>query len=429
MSKQSTRRTLIFLALGAGLLLAACNAQGTAGEAEGALPRRDRTSARDLEVGEGTDFCDRYPQPTLESFEPGPGNPLALLPNEHVMGAEDPLVTMILYGDLQCPGCDQLYEALKEMVDRRPDEVRFVFRHFPLTAQYPASHLAAEASEAAFTQGGNEAFWAMLDLLYERQSEWGALSEVSLREVLTGYAEELGLDTEMFAAELEDGSYVARIDFAQAAALEIGIQSAPTLFVNDLELDSPPPDPDALEAVLDVAILQMTYREPPPMVIDPEKNYVAWIVTEKGTIAVDLFADLAPETVNNFAYLACTGYYDDITWHRVLPGFVAQTGDPTGSGFGGPAYTIPDEYQGSGLRFDRAGLLSMAHTSQPDSARGQFFITLGPAEHLDGAFTIFGEVVDGMDVVESLSPRDQSQSFEVLPPGDRLETIIVREVD
>ena len=167
--------------------------------------------------------------------------------------------------------------------------------------------------------------------------------------------------------------------------------------------------------------------QPPPLTIDPSKDYAAWIVTAKGDIAVDLFANIAPQTVNSFMFLACTGFYDNVTFHRVVPGFVAQGGDPKGDGTGGPGYTIPDEFSRSDLKFDAPGWVSMAHTPAPDSAGSQFFITYAPAPNLDGSFTIFGQVVKGMDVVQLITPRDPSQGGR-LPPGDKMQTIIVREV-
>ena len=172
------------------------------------------------------------------------------------------------------------------------------------------------------------------------------------------------------------------------------------------------------------------------MVIDPAKNYRAWIETTQGTIVADLYADIAPQTVNNFAYLACSGYYEDLIWHRVIDGFVAQTGDPSGSGLGGPGYTIPDEngaeaYQARGMSFNRSGLIAMAKSAAPDSARGQFFITLGPALHLDADFTIFGEVIEGLEVLDELY-RYEARGLTPIQEGitpDRLISIVIREMD
>jgi peptidylprolyl isomerase len=162
----------------------------------------------------------------------------------------------------------------------------------------------------------------------------------------------------------------------------------------------------------------------PEQVINEGLDYEATItMANGGQIVVDLFTEAAPITVNNFVFLACEGFYDGVTFHRVLPGFVAQGGDPTGTGTGGPGYTIAHEAD-NGLSFDRAGLISMAHTGQPHSTGSQFFITYAPVQQLDSAFTVFGEVVEGMDVAQSLTPRDPEQNPNA-PPGDVIESIRV----
>ncbi len=163
---------------------------------------------------------------------------------------------------------------------------------------------------------------------------------------------------------------------------------------------------------------------PPAMSIDPGKIYVATLQTEKGDIVVQLFADRAPVTVNNFVFLARQGFYDGTTFHRVIEGFMAQGGDPTGTGTGGPGYTFGDEIDPQ-LRFDRAGLLAMANAG-PETNGSQFFITYAPLPHLNGRHTIFGQVVEGMEVALALTPRDPSQNpdFE----GDALERVIIEEV-
>lgn len=166
--------------------------------------------------------------------------------------------------------------------------------------------------------------------------------------------------------------------------------------------------------------------QPPPLVIKPANDYAAWITMPKGVIVIDLYASDAPQTVNNFMFLACTQFYDGLTFHRVLPGFVAQGGDPLGDGTGGPGYTIPDEFRLSDRTFDRPGLLSMAHTSQPDSAGSQFFITYAPTPNLNGSFTIFGEVVAGMDVVSGITPRDPQTN--PAQPGDAMLSVVVRQL-
>ena len=170
---------------------------------------------------------------------------------------------------------------------------------------------------------------------------------------------------------------------------------------------------------------RLQWDNPPAMQIDPEKQYIADIQTEKGTIRIELFADEAPVTVNNFVFLAREGYYNDITFHRVIPGFMAQTGDPTGTGTGGPGYTIVDEFSPE-LRHDEAGMLSLANKGRPGTGAAQFFITLGPTPHLDDAHTIFGRVVEGMDVVMQLTERQPSRNPSA-PLGDKLLSVEIQE--
>ena len=165
------------------------------------------------------------------------------------------------------------------------------------------------------------------------------------------------------------------------------------------------------------------YSQPPSITIDLEKEYIARINTSKGTIVLKLFAKEAPNTVNNFVFLAREGYYDNTTFHRVLPGFMAQGGDPTGTGAGGPGYRFEDEFNPA-LRHDGPGILSMAN-SGPGTNGSQFFITYVATPHLDDRHTVFGRVIEGMEVVNSLTPREPGQT----PPtrGDTLLTIEIEE--
>lgn len=146
------------------------------------------------------------------------------------------------------------------------------------------------------------------------------------------------------------------------------------------------------------------YSAPPPMTIDPKKKYTATIVTSLGNIVVELFADKAPQTVNNFVFLAREGYYDGVTFHRVIKGFMAQGGDPSGSGRGGPGYHFADEFHPQ-LRHNAPGILSMANAG-PGTNGSQFFITHGPTPHLDNHHSVFGKVTQGLDVVLGIPERD-----------------------
>ncbi len=174
------------------------------------------------------------------------------------------------------------------------------------------------------------------------------------------------------------------------------------------------------------AAAKQTYSAPPPMTIDPTKNYTATITTEKGDIVIKLRPDLAPKTVNSFVFLARQGFYDGLTFHRVIPGFVAQGGDPTGDGTGGPGYTVPGEFTDK-VQFDKPGIVAMARPGNDVNGNGsQFFITLAPAPSLNGQYTIFGEVVQGQDVVDKLTPRDPQQNPNA-PPGDTIKKITIQE--
>jgi peptidyl-prolyl cis-trans isomerase B (cyclophilin B) len=142
----------------------------------------------------------------------------------------------------------------------------------------------------------------------------------------------------------------------------------------------------------------------PKMQIDPKKNYRIQMETSRGLIELELYPEHAPKTVNNFVFLAGEGYYDGVSFHRVIENFVIQGGDPTGSGSGGPGYRFEDELKGNPLKHER-GVISMANAG-PNTNGSQFFITHSPQPHLDGKHTVFGKVVDGLDVVDAIQQGD-----------------------
>jgi cyclophilin family peptidyl-prolyl cis-trans isomerase len=164
------------------------------------------------------------------------------------------------------------------------------------------------------------------------------------------------------------------------------------------------------------------WRNPPEMTIDPKKEYKAVLQTDKGDITVKLFTDKAPVTVNNFVFLARSGYYDGTIFHRVIADFMVQGGDPTGTGRGGPGYKFKDEFHRD-LRHDRPGVLSMANAG-PGTNGSQFFITHVPTPWLDNKHSVFGEVAEGMDVLMSIPPRDPSR---VDAPSVRLNRVEIIE--
>jgi cyclophilin family peptidyl-prolyl cis-trans isomerase len=165
------------------------------------------------------------------------------------------------------------------------------------------------------------------------------------------------------------------------------------------------------------------YNAAPAMAIDPRKHYEATFHTSKGDFGVELFAAQAPATVNNFVFLARDGFYDGTTFHRVIKGFMAQGGDPQGTGTGGPGYQFADEPSALALKHDGPGTLSMANAG-PNTNGSQFFITFGPTPHLNGKHAVFGRVNSGIDVVNSLRERDPGRDRQ---PGDTIESITITE--
>ena len=154
------------------------------------------------------------------------------------------------------------------------------------------------------------------------------------------------------------------------------------------------------------------YDHPPEMQIDPDASYRAVLDTDRGTITLALHPEHAPQTVNNFVFLAREGFYDGTPFHRVIDGFMVQGGDPTGTGTGGPGYSFDDELEDNPLRHDGAGVLSMANAG-PNTNGSQFFITLDAQPHLDGKHTVFGEVIDGQGVVEHIEQDDELTSVTI----------------
>ncbi len=154
------------------------------------------------------------------------------------------------------------------------------------------------------------------------------------------------------------------------------------------------------------------YDSAPAMQIDPEKTYTATLQTSKGAIELELYPEHAPKTVNNFAFLAGEEFYDGTTFHRVIPNFMVQGGDPTGTGRGGPGYQFEDELEGNPLKHDSAGVLSMANAG-PNTNGSQFFITHAAQPHLDGRHTVFGKVTEGQDIVDAIAQGDTLESVTV----------------
>jgi cyclophilin family peptidyl-prolyl cis-trans isomerase/protein-disulfide isomerase len=338
-----------------------------------------------------------------------------------VKGAPDAGLTIIEYSDFQCPPCQALALVMAQIYADHPDDIRHVFRHFPLISNFDKSALAAQAAEAAGIQGK---FWEIHEKLYQQQDEWVSLSEDEFTGWLSELASGLGMDIDQFVADLNSSEIINLVQKAWDDGLENQLPGAPVLLINNQPYNGPI-DYWNLSAVINLMLLKdRQFTSCPPFIIDPLKQYLATLHTEKGDILIELYPEIAPLTVNSFVFLAQNGWFDGVTFHRVIPGFVAQTGDPSGTGMGGPGYAFENEISPD-FFFDKAGVLGMAN-SGADTNGSQFFITLGPAPHLNGGYTIFGQVLSGFDVVENLTPRNPQQRSD-LPPGNLMLSVSIDE--
>ena len=320
---------------------------------------------------------------------------------------------------------------LGRLVDAYPDAVQVTYRHFPLISIHDNAQKSAEAAEAA---GAQDAFWSYHDLLFERQQEWASLSESDARDYFVALAGELELDTDQFAAELDGGLYADYVATLYQEAVNLNLSGTPSIILDGRLLpgDGIPFDYTVwenfvneqvrLQVPLD-ALKERQYDAPPAMTIDENSTYLARVQMEKGgEFVIELLPQSAPLTVNSFVFLANEGWFDGVTFHRVLEGFVAQTGDPSGTGMGGPGYTIPNEIDPA-LSHNQSGVVAMAN-SGADTNGSQWYITLGNVSQLDGGYTIFGRVIEGMDVVEAITPRNPERTPDA-PQGDVISTIII----
>jgi cyclophilin family peptidyl-prolyl cis-trans isomerase len=309
-----------------------------------------------------------------------------------------------------------------------PEQVRIVYRHYPLigTPEEPIHDKAAMSTQAAEAAGKQGKFWEMHDLLFEKQDEWVELNSEQYENWLIEQAGELELDGEQFRRDLTSEELIQLAQDAWESNIQIGIPGTPFLLNNgQIWQNIVPMDYWGISAVIKMTLLaNQQYTSCPPIVINMTKQYIATIVTEKGDIVVELYPLEAPLAVNSFVFLARNGWFDDITFHRVMEGFVAQAGDPTGTGFGGPGYAFDNEISAD-LTFDKPGVLAMANAGAGSNG-SQFFITYTPQSRLYGDYTIFGQLIEGMDILESLTPRNPSEDI-TLPPGDKILTILIEE--
>lgn len=252
----------------------------------------------------------------------------------------------------------------------------------------------------------------------------------AVQDYFVALAEELGLDGEQFSAELTDGIHDDLIQNSYQEAVNLQLPGTPSAIVDGFPVGSIPSQ-DVWEKYIDeqIAVAELEARQfdaAPAMTIDVDASYMALVEMENGdTFTIELLPSSAPQTVNSFVFLAEAGWFDGVTFHRVIPGFVAQTGDPSATGRGGPGYMLPNEIDPA-LSHDSAGMVAMAN-SGPDTNGSQWYITLADGDPslmaLDGGYTIFGRIVDGLDKVQSIAPRDPGDP--TASDGDRIKSITI----
>ena len=355
---------------------------------------------------------------------PGPEQPSVFPPvstQDHVRGAQDPVFTIMDYSDFQDPRSALFAAAADQLLEENPDKVRVVSRMFPLIAISDKSAMAAQATEAAAEQGK---YWEIRDLLYKQQAAWSGLNVEDFQQWLAAQASGLDLDVEQFKTDMKRDDIVDRVQKAWEDGQKMGLPGTPLVILNG-QIYGGPRDYNSLNDIMQLIVLgKRQFTACPPVTVETNKQYLATLHTEKGDVVIQLFADKAPYTVNSFLFLVRNGWYDNITFHRVIPDLFTQTGDPSGTGKGNPGYYIVTEIDPQ-RKFDRPGMVAMVN-SGPDTSGSQFFITYAPTSQFDGKYTIFGEVLSGMDVLKQLTPRD-AQPGKATPAGDKLLGITIEE--
>lgn len=331
------------------------------------------------------------------------------------------MVTIMVYSDLQDSTSGLFAGVMNRLLAQYPNDVRLVSRIFPLVGRNDKAVLAAQAVEAANLQNK---FWEMHDLLFSQQANWENLSLEDFEQWSAAQASALGMDVVQYQADVMSEAVLNLVQSNFETAREFGPFAVPLIIING-EIYLGPQDFGSLNDIVGLILLgKRQFTDCPPLIVEKTKQYIATLHTEKGDVKIQLFADRTPYTVNSFIFLARNGWYDNITFHRVVPELYAQTGDPSGTGKGIPGYYVITEIFPE-IKFDKPGMVAMVN-SGPDTSGSQFFITYAPTPQFDGRYTIFGQVLSGMNVLESLTPRDAQPGVET-PPGDKLLSVEIEE--
>lgn len=387
-----------FFVLMISLILFGCSSKPESGIAT-KPPIQNTKISSTPELGKCTDV--RQPTPVAKDSSLFPETQ----PTDHVLGKKDAFVTILVYSDFQCESCATLAPLIKSLVQKYQPDIKLVFRNFPLISIHDKAALAAQAVEAAGKQGK---FWEMHDFLFSKQDQWKNQNPTEFKKWIVNQSIALSIDPKILETDITNPEIVSMVQKAWVDGQTIKLPGTPIILINGEIVKWQPNLFNQLEVLVNLTRLQQKqFKTCPSLVINPSKKYTAILNTSKGAIRINLFADKAPNTVNNFVFLAKNGWFNNNQFHRVVKNLIVQTGDPSGTGFGVPGYLIPSET--NSLLFDRAGMVAMAN-SGPDTNGSQFFITLSPAAKLGKDFPIFGEVTSGMEIISTFAPHE---------PGDK----------
>lgn len=365
---------------------------------------------------------------SIIKMEPTPevtSSPFSITPDDFTIGPASAPVTIIEYCDLQSIDCYGLRTVMNKLLENHPNDLRLVIRPIPLLGMkgFENSEMAVQAMIAAKLQGK---YMEMYNLLFDKYKEWANLSSTSgFESWLLKELPALGIDKAKFQTDLKSRESVDQMTASYNSAKEKGVVPPyPLVLINGVPINVGLLYYEYLNQSINLIVLgERQFKECPPFDIETGKQYIATLHTAKGDISIQLFPDKAPLAVNSFVFLARQKWFNDVTFHRVIPGFIAQAGDPSGTGQGGPGYFFKNEE--NDLKFDKPGVVGMANFGL-DTNGSQFFITFAPAPHLNGKYTIFGQVISGMDVAEKLTPRDPQQGL-ILPEGDKIIDVGIEE--
>ncbi len=345
----------------------------------------------------------RQPRPTPQ------GTPPYLRPADLIDGPVAASVLLVMYGDYQDANSALMNAGLVRLRQAYPQDVARIFRPYPLP-QHDKALLATQAAAAAARQG---AFWPFHDHLFAQQAQWRDLDPAAFRTYLLQLAADLDLDAQRLAHDLDDPTLQSQAVAARQRAQRMGLPGVPLLYLNGRYYPGPW-DEASLSALVRLERLSTRqFTQCPPLLAPEAVPRFATLHTKAGDLVIQLFPDRAPMAVSSFAFLARHGWYANNTFFRVVPGLLAQTGDPSETGLGHPGYTFVREIAPD-LSFDRPGRVALV-SDGPQSNGSQFLVTLAAAPQFDGQYTLFGQVVQGLEILLALPARDPQE--ESRTPG------------